>query len=174
MLSIFGTHSIALPLSPAFPAHELQYILDQSEASMLLSSSKFESKAQEVMNAGLEAKPKHVKLEKKLESLDYENVTLEGPSEGNGGMMLYTSGTTNRPVSPLVPQHLNIRLKNLERGPTSPIRLDSTVKVLDRGLGLQFSRSSPSRPSPPSHSRDCECHSCPFIFRFNNRVSIPL
>ncbi|RAL62481.1 hypothetical protein DID88_005046 [Monilinia fructigena] len=70
LLSILGTQSIAVPLSPAFPAHELQYILDQSGASMLLSSSKFESKAQEVMSTVLEAKPKHVKLEKKLENLD--------------------------------------------------------------------------------------------------------
>lgn len=99
LLSIFGSHSIAVPLSPAFPAHELQYILDQSEASMLLSSTKFESKAQEVMNTDLQSKPKHIKLEKKLESSEYGKVTLEGPSEGKGGMMLYTSGTTNRPVS---------------------------------------------------------------------------
>lgn len=108
LLSILGTHSIAVPLSPAFPAHELQYILDQSEASMLLSSTKFESKAQEVINTGLEAKPKHVKLEKKLENLDYGKVTLEGPSEGNGGMMLYTSGTTNRPKGVLLPQSVLI------------------------------------------------------------------
>ncbi|KAF7905547.1 uncharacterized protein EAF01_006068 [Botrytis porri] len=104
LLSIFGSHSIAVPLSPAFPAHELQYILDQSEASMLLSSTKFESKAQEVMDTDLESKPKHVKLEKKLENSDYGKVTLEGPSEGKGGMMLYTSGTTNRPKGVLLPQ----------------------------------------------------------------------
>ncbi|KAG4031502.1 hypothetical protein MFRU_009g02730 [Monilinia fructicola] len=104
LLSIFGTQSIAVPLSPAFPAHELQYILDQSGASMLLSSSKFESKAQEVMGTVLEAKPKHVKLEKKLENLNYGKVTLEGLSEGQGGMMLYTSGTTNRPKGVLLPQ----------------------------------------------------------------------
>ncbi|ESZ98315.1 2-succinylbenzoate-CoA ligase [Sclerotinia borealis F-4128] len=95
---------VAVPLSPAFPAHELQYILDQSEASMLLSSNKFENKAQEVMNSDLKAKPKQVKLEKKLENLDFGRVTIEGPSEGKGGMMLYTSGTTNRPKGVLLPQ----------------------------------------------------------------------
>lgn len=66
---------------------------------MLLSSSKFESKAHEVMKSGLVANPKHINLEKKLENSNYENVTLEGPSQGKGGMMLYTSGTTNKPVS---------------------------------------------------------------------------
>jgi malonyl-CoA/methylmalonyl-CoA synthetase len=67
---------------------------------MLLSSAKFESKAEEVMNERLDAQPKHVKLEKKMGGgHGYEKVTLEGPTDGSGGMMLYTSGTTNRPVS---------------------------------------------------------------------------
>jgi malonyl-CoA/methylmalonyl-CoA synthetase len=99
LLSILGSHSIALPLSPAFPAHELKYILDQSQASMLLSSAKFEHKAYEVLNTELETKPKHIKLEKKLGGAAHGNVILDGPTEGEGGMMLYTSGTTNRPVS---------------------------------------------------------------------------
>jgi malonyl-CoA/methylmalonyl-CoA synthetase len=99
LLSIFGAHSIALPLSPAFPSHELQYIMDQSEALMLLSSAKFDGKAQEVMKEGLEAKPQHFKLEKKLGGLEHAKIILQGPTNGDGGMMLYTSGTTNRPVS---------------------------------------------------------------------------
>jgi hypothetical protein len=69
---------------------------------MLLSSAKFEGKAQEVMKEGLEAKPKHVKLEKKLGGLKHAKVTLEGSIDGEGGMMLYTSGTTNRPVRSLI------------------------------------------------------------------------
>lgn len=99
LLSILGTHSIALPLSPAFPPHELQYILDHSQTSMLLFSNKFEGKAVEVLKQGLEGSPKHVKLGKKLGGATYEKVTLEDPTDGEGGMMLYTSGTTNRPVS---------------------------------------------------------------------------
>lgn len=97
LLSILGTHSIALPLSPAFPTHELQYIMDQSQASMLLSSKKFETKA-EALKDVLEGKPRYIKLEKKLGGAEYAKVTLEGPTDGQGGMMLYTSGTTNRPV----------------------------------------------------------------------------
>lgn len=94
-----GAHSIALPLSPAFPAHELQYIMNQSKALMLISSGKFESKAQDVLKEGLDTEPKVVKIVKKMGGVDHGNVTLEGPSGGKGGMMLYTSGTTNRPVS---------------------------------------------------------------------------
>ena len=66
LLSILGTHSIALPLSPAFPAHELQYILDHSQAAMLLSSQKFEGKADEVLKEKLETPPKHVRLAKNM------------------------------------------------------------------------------------------------------------
>lgn len=99
LLSILGSHSIALPLSPAFPTNELQYIMDQSQASLLLSSSKFEKKAQEVLGRGLEAKPKLVKVQKKIGGAEHTKIILEGPSDGEGGMMLYTSGTTSRPVS---------------------------------------------------------------------------
>ena len=63
LLSILGTHAIALPLSPAFPAHELQYIMDHSEASLLLSSKRFERKALEVMKQSLEKTPKHVAIQ---------------------------------------------------------------------------------------------------------------
>lgn len=68
---------------------------------MVLSTPKFEGKALEVLELELETRPTHVKLEKHLgggKSSD-EKVVLEGPAEGQGGMMLYTSGTTNRPVS---------------------------------------------------------------------------
>lgn len=73
--------------------------MDQSQASMLLSSTKFEGKAQDVFKEGLQGTPKHVKVEKKLGGAIHSPVRLEGPTDGEGGMMLYTSGTTNRPVS---------------------------------------------------------------------------
>ena len=101
LLSILSTHSVALPLSPAFPAKELQYVIDNSRACMVLSTPKFRGKADEVMDLKLESQPMHVRLEKHVKSEDRvnEKVVLEGPLEGEGGMMLYTSGTTNRPVS---------------------------------------------------------------------------
>lgn len=99
LLSCFATHSIALPLSPPFPANELQYILDQSQAAMLLSSKMCEGKAEEVLAEQLEKPPIHVKLEKIMNG-GHAKVTLEGPDAGEGGMMLYTSGTTARPVCP--------------------------------------------------------------------------
>lgn len=98
LLSILGAHSIALPMSPGFPTAELRYIMDQSQASVLVSSKKFDGKAQELLSVGLETIPRHISLEKKLGGGERREVTLEGPTHGAGGMMLYTSGTTNRPV----------------------------------------------------------------------------
>jgi len=98
LLSVIGANSIALPLSPAFPAHELQYIMDHSRASMLLSSKKFEEKASDVLKEGLERQPNLVILEKKLGGGEGGHVVLEKSEQEEGGMMLYTSGTTNRPV----------------------------------------------------------------------------
>lgn len=99
---MIGTNSIALPLSPAFPPHELQYIMDHSRASMLLSSKKFEKEASDVLKEGLETQPKFVILEKKLGGGEGGEVELQESEQEDGGMMLYTSGTTNRPVNALL------------------------------------------------------------------------
>lgn len=89
---------IAVPLSPAFPAAELQYIMNQSEASLLVSSAKFGSKAKEVLATDLATKPAHLELVKHQGGGKFEDVALGDPNPGQAGMMLYTSGTTNRPV----------------------------------------------------------------------------
>ena len=100
LLAILGTNAIAVPLSPAFPSGELRYILDQSGALMLATSSKFATKADDVLNGELDKKPILSRWEKIVEgSKSKEDVVLEDMKESRGGMMLYTSGTTNRPVS---------------------------------------------------------------------------
>lgn len=101
LLAIFGSRGIAVPLAPAFPASELRYIIDQSQASMILSSEKFQSKMDEVFKEGLESKPLQARIEKRLEGTDSGEVQLENleGSKEDGGLMLYTSGTTSRPVS---------------------------------------------------------------------------
>ena len=93
-----AARSIAVPLSPGFPASELQYILSHSQASLLVSSPKFAIKAKEVLATELASKPSHLELPKHTESQN-EMITLDGAEPGGAGMMLYTSGTTNRPVS---------------------------------------------------------------------------
>lgn len=135
LLSILGTHAIALPLSAAFPAAELQYILDQSRASMLLSSAKFGEKAEQVIAKGLAAAPKHVKLEKRFGAELKGEVILDGCEEGKGGMMLYTSGTTNRPVSfPRV--YLNQYQHLIERSFTPSKSNDGAIPVPSNSMEL--------------------------------------
>lgn len=97
-LAILAAKSIAVPLSPAFPAPEVQYILNHSEASVLLSSAKFSSKAEEVLRTELDVQPAYLRLNKFEGHGAHEKVTLDKSDPGAAGMMLYTSGTTNRPV----------------------------------------------------------------------------
>ncbi|KAG9604809.1 acetyl-CoA synthetase-like protein, partial [Aureobasidium melanogenum] len=105
LLAILGTNAIAVPLSPAFPSGELRYILDQSGALVLAASSKFATKADDVLDGELEKKPILSRWEKILEGGKIsEEVVLQDMKEEKGGMMLYTSGTTNRPKGVLLPQ----------------------------------------------------------------------
>lgn len=71
---------------------------------MLLSSDKFQDKADEVLKEGLETKPINYKPDKILVGNTIETVTLENPTSDKGGLMLYTSGTTSRPKGVLLPQ----------------------------------------------------------------------
>lgn len=109
LLAVLAARSIAVPLSPAFPAPELQYILDHSEASLLVSSAKFADKAKQVLGTGLAAKPEHlelVKLEGNASSAKTSHVSWDegDAAEAAAAVMLYTSGTTNRPKGVLLPQ----------------------------------------------------------------------
>ncbi|KAJ2893658.1 uncharacterized protein MKZ38_008384 [Zalerion maritima] len=120
LLAIFAARAIAVPLSPVFPAAELQYIINQSGAIVLCSSPKFLSKAQDVMSMDIEDPPSLLALDKHMGSSDttstdsdsdpdFEEVTLEGEGAsavGDSGMMLYTSGTTNRPKGVLLPSRV--------------------------------------------------------------------
>lgn len=99
LLAILGTNSIGVPLSPTFPASELHYILENSGALMLLSSAKFRSKAEEVMHRLKDKPPISSSIPKRAGGTSSsENIEFEKIQDFKGGIMLYTSGTTNRPV----------------------------------------------------------------------------
>jgi malonyl-CoA/methylmalonyl-CoA synthetase len=107
LLAILALRSIAVPLSPGFPTPELQYILDNSQASLLLSSDKFRAKADEAVSSLKQDRPSHVLLQEHAETAAAaEPVELVQEDLGSAGLMLYTSGTTNRPVSPEIPPFL--------------------------------------------------------------------
>ena len=79
---------------------------------MFLASTKFKSKLEDVIKEGLEKKPIIGAVEK-LPGNDQctpaERIQLEEIKDTKGGLMLYTSGTTNRPVC------------NPNSSPTSPL-----------------------------------------------------
>ncbi|KAI1807079.1 acetyl-CoA synthetase-like protein [Daldinia bambusicola] len=111
-LAILAARAIALPLSPPFPAPELQYILSQSQAILLLHSPKYAAKVDEVLTTpskelDVAPSPIPVELPKHLGAISetFESVELTGDGNTEGaGMMLYTSGTTNRPKGVLLPE----------------------------------------------------------------------
>lgn len=108
LLSILGCNSIAVPLSSGFPASELRYILENSETLMLVSSTKFQSKAEEVVKEGLEKTLKLATVQKHLAGgKSTDQVQLDNLKDDAGGMMLYTSGTTSRPVCSLCPTKIS-------------------------------------------------------------------
>ena len=100
LLSILACDSIALPLSHSFPASELRYILENSQAVTLLASNEFQEKAEEVLREGLEHLPRKPVLNvvNKPTGNGGDEVQLVPLPMNKGGMMLYTSGTTSRPV----------------------------------------------------------------------------
>lgn len=68
---------------------------------MLLSSAKFEKKTQDVLKEELDHEVISLSAEKIAEGRKSdEKISLEdcGEEASKAGMMLYTSGTTNRPV----------------------------------------------------------------------------
>ncbi|KAL9066837.1 MAG: hypothetical protein Q9157_007008 [Trypethelium eluteriae] len=110
MLSIFANHGVAVPMSPEFPPHELQYIVNHSRALAFLSSTRWYTKAEQVVKEGLSHGTLMTKIEKRERGRSGgEAVQLEETGPSRGGMMLFTSGTTSRPVSPLS-VHLDMRM----------------------------------------------------------------
>lgn len=111
-MAVLAAHAIALPLSPPFPAPELQYILSHSQAILLLHSPKFASKVDDVLTTpskelDVTPSPTAVELPKHLGAISetFEPVELVEDENAEGaGMMLYTSGTTNRPKGVLLPE----------------------------------------------------------------------
>lgn len=102
LLAILASHAVALPLSPGFPTGELKYIMDNSQAKVLIATEKFANKAQAVIKAGLDREPiLDIRDKMQVGANPSESVTLEdlGGLQSQAGMMLYTSGTTSRPVS---------------------------------------------------------------------------
>ena len=110
LLSVLASNAIAVPLAPSFPASELRYILNHSSALALLSSNKYSSLAADVISEGIEKPVLNVSIDKiDHGSTSTSAIELQGDSQTiDGGLMLYTSGTTARPKGVLLHQSILI------------------------------------------------------------------
>jgi malonyl-CoA/methylmalonyl-CoA synthetase len=91
LLSILANQSIAVPLSATFPVTELRYLLDKCQASMLLCEEGLAPK-------GLDTVPVESYTEKSKGNPTVSDVKWDDAAKTKGGIMLFTSGTTSRPV----------------------------------------------------------------------------
>lgn len=130
-----------MPLSSTFPASELRYILENSGALMLLSSAKFQSKAEEVMKGLTNKPPIPSTIPKRAGGTSSsENIELESIQDVAAGIMLYTSGTTNRPVCnpESSPAPSTLLMYFLERGFPSRTGSHCTGAIAHQGMELQL------------------------------------
>ncbi|KAF5667118.1 malonyl synthetase [Fusarium heterosporum] len=105
LLAILASNAIAVPLAPSFPAPELRYIIDNSSALVLISSAKYAAKGEEVLSQDLATPPLFYQLSKMSDISDEKQIDLCNLSDGpQGGMMLFTSGTTARPKGVVLTQ----------------------------------------------------------------------
>ncbi|KAI6754708.1 hypothetical protein HG530_012460 [Fusarium avenaceum] len=107
LLSILAANAIAVPLAPSFPAPELRYILENSEAILLISSAKNAAKAEEVISKDLANPPLFHQLGRSNNASSEEKDIVLGDlfEDPLAGMMLFTSGTTARPKGVVLTQN---------------------------------------------------------------------
>lgn len=181
LLAIFASNAIALPLSPAFPVGELQYILDNAQAKVLLSTEKYADKAGQILSSGLKQEPIFDILRKIQKGAGTESVKLDSSSSSHssGGMMLYTSGTTNRPVRTTLPGILKYTHKTIsnyitERSPNPRIGPGRTSLLPPTSMELLTKRPPPPLTPPPPHPRRGKRNHSPALLRLLNRIPIPI
>jgi malonyl-CoA/methylmalonyl-CoA synthetase len=92
---------IAVPLCISHPLPEVEYVIDDSDAEVIIAHPVYNEKLQAL------ASRKQIRFLLTPESLKVDPVALPNISEDRRAMILYTSGTTSRPKG-VVTTHRNI------------------------------------------------------------------
>ena len=102
MLGVWRAGGIAVPLCVSHPDPELDYVLHDSVAEVVIASPEFEDR---LRNLARRRKARFLGSE---EALPSRNRRLPQVSEKRRAMIIYTSGTTSRPKG-VVTTHANIK-----------------------------------------------------------------
>ena len=143
----------------------------------LLSSGKFKDKAEDVLKEGLEhlqRKPVLNVVEKRLTGNGQDEVQLVPLPMTKSGIMLYTSGTTSRPVYTILPHSVITANISTERRLTSGESPQSPSRITSQSLAIHPTGSPPSCPAPSSYPwhRQRPPHSS--FCRLDHRILVPI
>jgi len=113
-----ASNAIAVPLAPSFPSSELRYNLNNSAAAALLYSTEYAAKAKDVMKEGIDSSLAEALVEEIADGTKQPAAskaiewTGSADAVAQGGLMLYTSGTTARPKGVFLSQDVLIAQAN--------------------------------------------------------------
>ena len=112
LYDIWKSGCIAVPMCKSHPKEELEYVIKDSGASALITSSEYEALGEQLTNA-TQGMVKLINAEERVDNnhknskRDYHQISYDD-WEWLGGLLMYTSGTTGRPKGVLT-THGNIR-----------------------------------------------------------------
>lgn len=102
LFSILASDAIAVPVLPGLPYPEVKYILENADAKMLLLPEIGGDKVRKMINRFIDEDDLIVDVIGGVPMRGHFEVSTQvdfpDVQDARGGLMLYTSGTTNRPV----------------------------------------------------------------------------
>ncbi|REK29490.1 MAG: amino acid adenylation domain-containing protein [Planctomycetota bacterium] len=123
-MGVLKAGSIAVPLDPEYPASRIDFILEDSQAELILSSGKLLSRAAELA--------RHGRKVLNIEDLEVqERPTATPPCNAPNGTayLIYTSGSTGKPKGVMLPHRTVLQnIDNYENG--LQIRLGDRLTLL--------------------------------------------